>query len=146
MAIEHTASATWSGDLMGGSGSFSLGSGAASDVAITWRARAEDASAGTSPEELLAAALASCFSMALSAGLARGGTPPTQLDTDATASFEVGGEGGPRVSKIALRVRGQVDGLDENGFREAAEGAKVNCPVSKAFAGNVEITLDAALA
>ena len=145
MAIEHTASATWNGDLMGGAGSFSLGSGAAKDVGITWRARAEDASAGTSPEELLAAALASCFSMALSAGLARGGTPPTRIDTDATASFEVG-EGGPRVSKIALRVRAQVEGLDENGFREAAEGAKVNCPVSKALAGNVEIALDAALA
>jgi osmotically inducible protein OsmC len=145
MAIEHTASANWSGDLMGGSGSFSLGSGAARDVGITWRARAEDASAGTSPEELLAGALASCFSMALSAGLSRAGTPPTRIDTDATASFEVG-DAGPRVSKIALTVRGQVDGLDEAGFREAAEGAKVNCPVSKALAGNVEITLDAALA
>jgi osmotically inducible protein OsmC len=144
MAVEHSASANWSGDLMGGSGSFSLGSGAASDVGITWRARAEDASAGTSPEELLAGALASCFSMALSAGLSRAGTPPTRIETEATATFEV--EGGPRVSKIALRVRGQVDGIDENGFREAAEGAKVNCPVSKAFAGNVEITLDAALA
>ena len=145
MAIEHTASATWNGDLTGGSGTFSLGSGAANDVGISWRARAEDASAGTSPEELLAAALASCFSMALSAGLARGGTPPTRLDTEATASFELG-DAGPRVSKIALRVRAQVDGLDENGFREAAEGAKVNCPVSKALAGNVEITLDAVLA
>jgi len=145
MAVEHTASATWNGDLMGGSGSFSLGSGAARDVGITWRARAEDASAGTSPEELLAGALASCFSMALSAGLSRAGTPPSRLDTGATATFEVG-DAGPRVSRIALRVRGQVDGIDENAFREAAEGAKTNCPVSKAFAGNVEITLDAALA
>jgi len=145
MAVEHTARATWNGDLMGGSGSFSLGSGAATDVGITWRARAEDASAGTSPEELLAGALASCFSMALSAGLSRAGTPPTRLDTDATATFEVG-DAGARVSRIALRVRGQVDGIDENAFREAAEGAKTNCPVSKAFAGNVEITLDAALA
>jgi osmotically inducible protein OsmC len=145
MAVEHTANASWSGDLMGGSGSFSLGSGAARDVGITWRARAEDASAGTSPEELLAGALASCFSMALSAGLSRAGTPPTRIDTDAVASFELG-DAGPRVSKIALTVRGQVDGVDEAGFREAAEGAKVNCPVSKAFAGNVEITLDAALA
>jgi lipoyl-dependent peroxiredoxin len=83
--------------------------------------------------------------MALSAGLARGGTPPTRIETDAVASFELG-DAGPRVSKIALRVRAQVDALDENGFREAAEGAKANCPVSKAFAGNVEITLDAALA
>src|SRR5439155_24012156 len=117
MAIEHTASATWNGDLTGGSGSFSLGSGAATDFGISWRARAEDASAGTSPEELLAAALASCFSMALSAGLARGGTPPTRLDTEATASFELG-DAGPRVSKIALRVRAHVDRLNETGFRE----------------------------
>jgi osmotically inducible protein OsmC len=145
MAVEHSASATWNGDLMGGSGTFSLGSGAARDVGITWRARAEDAAAGTSPEELIAGALASCFSMALSAGLARAGTPPTKLETDATATFEVG-EAGPRVSRIALRVRGHVDGLDESGFRDAAEGAKTNCPVSKALAGNVEITLDAALA
>jgi lipoyl-dependent peroxiredoxin len=145
MAVDHTASANWNGSLLEGAGAFSLGSGAATDVGITWKARAEDASAGTSPEELLAAALASCFSMALSAGLSRAGTPPTRIDTDATATFEVG-EGGPRVSRIALRVRGQVDGLDEGGFREAAEGAKVNCPVSKSFAGNVEITLDAALA
>jgi osmotically inducible protein OsmC len=145
MPVDHTASANWNGDLMGGSGSFSLGSGAATDVGITWKARAEDASAGTSPEELLAGALASCFSMALSAGLARAGTPPTRIDTDATATFEVG-DPGPRVSRIALRVRGQVDGIDDGAFREAAEGAKTNCPVSKAFAGNVEITLDAALA
>jgi len=145
MAVDHTASANWEGDLIGGSGSFSLGSGAAKDVGITWRARAEDASAGTSPEELLAGALASCFSMALSAGLARAGTPPTRIDTEATATFEVG-EGGARVAKIALRVRGRVEGIDESGFREAAEGAKVNCPVSKALSGDVEITLDAGLA
>ena len=145
MAAEHTASATWNGDLMGGSGSFSLGSGAATDIGLTWKARAEDASAGTSPEELIAAALASCFSMALAHGLAQADTPATQLDTSATATFDRTDEGF-RVTKIALTTRGQVDGLDDSGFREAAEGAKANCPVSKALEGNVEITLDAALA
>jgi osmotically inducible protein OsmC len=142
MPVEHSANATWNGDLMGGQGRFSLGSGAAQDVGITWRARAEDASAGTSPEELIAAALASCFSMALSHGLAQAGTPATQLDTEATASFQ----GGVGITGIALRVRGRVDGAAEDAFRQAAETAKENCPVSKALKGNVEITLDAALA
>jgi len=145
MAAEHTASATWNGDLMSGSGSFSLGSGAATGVGLTWNARAEDASAGTSPEELIAAALASCFSMALSHGLAQAGTPAKQLDTEATATFDRT-DAGFRITKIALGLRGQVPGIDEAGFREAAEGAKQNCPVSKALEGNVEITLDAQLA
>ena len=145
MATEHTAHASWHGDLMSGSGSFSLGSGVATDVALTWRARAEDASVGTSPEELIAGALASCFSMALSHGLAQAGTAPTSIETDATASFDRTEEG-PRMTRIALSVRGDVPGVDEAAFREAAEGAKANCPVSKALEGNVEITLDAALA
>ena len=141
MAAEHTAHATWNGDLMSGSGRVSTGSGAVSDLALTWKARAEDASAGSSPEELIAAALAACFSMALSHGLAQDGHPPTSIDTDATATFDRTDEGF-RVTKIALSVRGDVPGLDEDGFRAAAEGAKVNCPVSKALEGNVEITLE----
>jgi lipoyl-dependent peroxiredoxin len=144
MAAEHTAHASWRGDLMSGSGTFSLGSGAATDVGITWKARAEDASAGTSPEELIAAALAGCFSMALSHALAQAGNAPASLETDATAAFDRT-DAGFRVTRIALSVRGDVPGLDEAGFREAAEGAKANCPVSKALEGNVEITLDAAL-
>src|SRR5438105_8733079 len=111
MAIEHSASATWQGDLMDGSGTFSTGSGVASGE-VTWRARAEDASAGTSPEELIAAALASCFSMALSAGLGKAGTPVTKVETDAVASFQAG-EG---LTRIALTVRGRVDGVDEQAF------------------------------
>jgi lipoyl-dependent peroxiredoxin len=145
MAVEHTASATWQGDLMGGSGTVSLGSGAATGVSLTWKARAEDASAGASPEELIAAALASCFSMALSHGLAQDGHAPTRLDTDATATFDRTEEGF-RLTRIALRVRGDVPGIDAAAFRAAADGAKVNCPVSKALEGNVEITLDAAIA
>jgi lipoyl-dependent peroxiredoxin len=143
--VEHTASATWDGDLMGGFGTVSLGSGAVSGVALSWRARAEDASAGTSPEELIAAALASCFSMALAGGLARSGNSPTRIETDATAAFEKT-DAGFRMTRIGLRVSGDVPGIDEAAFREAAEGAKVNCPVSKALDGNVEITLEAALA
>jgi len=145
MAAEHTAHASWNGDLMSGSGTVSTGSGAVSEVPLSWKARAEDASAGSSPEELIAAALAACFSMALSHGLAQAGTPATSIETDATAAFDRTDEGF-RVTQIALSVRGNVPGVDEAGFREAAEGAKVNCPVSKALEGNVPITLDAALA
>jgi len=145
MAAEHTAHASWNGDLMSGSGTVSTGSGAVSDVPLSWKARAEDASAGSSPEELIAAALAGCFSMALSHGLAQAGTPATSIETDATAAFDRTDEGF-RVTQIALSVRGNVPGVDEAGFREAAEVAKVNCPVSKALEGNVPITLDAALA
>jgi osmotically inducible protein OsmC len=145
MAVEHTASATWDGDLMSGFGTVSLGSGAVSGVSLTWRARAEDASAGSSPEELIAAALASCFSMALAHGLAQSGNPAARIETGATASFEKT-DAGFRLTKIALRVSGDVPGIDEAEFRKAAEGAKVECPVSKALDGNVEITLEAALA
>ena len=145
MAAEHTAHASWQGDLMSGSGSVSTGSGAVNGVALTWRARAEDASAGSSPEELIAAALAACFSMALSHGLAQDGYPPTSIETDATAAFDRTDEGF-RVTKIALSVRGDVPGIDEDGFRASAESAKVNCPVSKALEGNVEIALDASIA
>ncbi len=145
MAAEHTAHTSWQGDLMSGSGSVSTGSGAVSGVPLTWKARAEDASAGSSPEELIAAAHAACFSMALSHGLAQAGNPATSLETDATATFDRT-DAGFRITKIALSVRGTVPGIDEAAFREAAEGAKTNCPVSKALEGNVEVTLDAALA
>ena len=141
MAVEHRAHTTWEGDLQSGSGVFTLGSGVAGPQEVTWRARAEDASAGTSPEELIAAALSSCFSMALSAGLAKAGTPPKRLETDVVSTFE----GGVGLQKLAVTVRGDVEGADESSFREAAEQAKENCPVSKALKGNVEITVDAAL-
>jgi osmotically inducible protein OsmC len=145
MAAEHTAHASWNGDLMSGSGTVSTGSGAVSSVPLTWKARAEDASAGSSPEELIAAAHAACFSMALSHGLAQAGNPATSLETDATATFDRT-DAGFRITKIALSVRGDVPGVDDAAFKEAAEGAKANCPVSKALEGNVEVTLDASLA
>ena len=142
MATEKTAHAVWEGDLMDGSGRVSTASGSV-DSTMTWAARAQDV-VGASPEELIAAAHATCVSMALSAGLARAGTPPTRLETEATTAFDKAGEGFA-LTTIRLKIRGEVDGLDEDGFRRAAEEAKENCPVSQALKGNVEISLDAAL-
>ena len=140
MAERH-ADVTWNGDLASGSGTIdSVGSGAFGPLDVSWAARSEDASGGkTSPEELIAAAHASCLSMALASGLAKAGTPPERLSTSATVTF-VAGTG---ITKIALTVRGLVPGLDAEGFRAAAEDAKANCPVSKALTGVGEITLDA---
>ncbi len=141
MATEKTASAIWEGTLAEGSGRFTLGSGAVTGQRVTWKDRAEEGE-GTSPEELIAAAHASCVLMALAGGLARAGTPPTRLESEATTTFEKVGEGFA-FTKVALRIRGEVDGLDEDGFRRAAEEAKDNCPVSQALKGNVEVKLDA---
>jgi osmotically inducible protein OsmC len=144
MAAERRAAVTWNGDLMSGSGTIDeVGSGAFGPLDVNWGARSEEASGGkTSPEELIAAAHASCFSMALAHALAQAGTTPERLQTSATVTF-VPGTG---ITKSALTVRGTVPGLDADGFREAAEDAKKNCPVSQALAGVPEITLDAALA
>ncbi|MGH2932335.1 MAG: OsmC family peroxiredoxin [Gaiellaceae bacterium] len=144
MATEKTATATWEGTLAEGSGRFSLGSGAVTDQTVTWADRAEEGE-GTSPEELVAAAHASCILMALAGGLARAQTPPTKLESEATATFDKVGEGFA-FTKIHLTIRGEVEGIDEETFKQAAEGAKENCPVSQALKGNVEVTLDAALA
>jgi osmotically inducible protein OsmC len=143
MAAERRAAVTWSGDLMSGSGTIDeVGSGAFGPLDVSWPARAEEDSGGkTSPEELLAAAHASCFSMALANGLAKGGNAPERLRTSAAVTF-VPGTG---ITKIALSVRGTVAGLDADGFREAAEDAKKNCPVSQALASVPEITVDAEL-
>jgi lipoyl-dependent peroxiredoxin len=140
---DRHATVTWNGDLMNGSGTIDeVGSGAFAPLDVSWAARSEDASGGkTSPEELIAAAHASCFSMALSGALAKAGNPPERLRTSATVTF-VPGTG---ITKVALTVRGSVPGLDADGFRGAAEDAKQNCPVSKALAGVPEITLDAEL-
>jgi osmotically inducible protein OsmC len=143
MATEKTARATWEGTLAEGSGRVSLGSGAVTDLSVTWKDRAEGGE-GTSPEELIAGAHASCVLMALAAGLARAGTPPTRLESEAKSTFDKVGEGF-EITKMELTIRGQVDGIDDDAFRQAAEGAKENCPVSHALSGNVEITVDAAL-
>ena len=147
MAIDRTAHVTWEGDLRSGSGHYGLkSSGAVSDGEVTFTSSFEPESGGrTSPEELIAAAHATCFSMALANGLAQDGHAPTRLETDAEVTLDNSG-GGFAISKIQLTVRGEVEGLDEAEFRKAAEQARTNCPVSKALAGVPEIALDASLA
>jgi osmotically inducible protein OsmC len=144
MAAERRASVTWNGDLMSGAGTIDeVGSGAFGPLDVSWPARTEEASGGkTSPEELIAAAHASCFAMALSHGLAQAGNAPERLNTSAAVTF-VPGTG---ITKIELAVRGVVPGLDEDAFRAAAEDARQNCPVSQALGAVPEITLDAELA
>jgi lipoyl-dependent peroxiredoxin len=140
---QRTANVTWSGSLMDGNGTIeSVDSGAFGPLDVTWASRTEDPKGLTSPEELIAAAHAACFSMALSHGLAEAGTPPSRLDTSATVTF-VPGTG---ITRIALVVRGSVPGIDATGFAEAAADAKEGCPVSKALAAVPEITLEASLA
>jgi lipoyl-dependent peroxiredoxin len=142
MATERTAQVTWNGSLMDGSGTItSTTSGAIGEQPVSWASRAEDANGKTSPEDLIAAAHAACFAMALSHGLAQAGTPPDELKTSATVTFQPG-EG---ITKIALTVEGRVPGIGESAFLEAAEGAKANCPVSKALAGVPDISLEARL-
>lgn len=139
MATDRTAEVTWNGSLMEGSGRIdSTTSGVLGQQELTWKARAEDGPGGTSPEDLIAAAHAACFAMALSHGLAQAGTPAEEVKTSATVTFQPG-EG---ITKIALTVDGRVPGIDEAAFRQAAEGAKENCPVSKALAAVPEITLE----
>ncbi len=143
MAAKRRAEVTWQGDLMSGSGRIeSVGSGMLSGLDVTWASRSEESSAGkTSPEELIAAAHAACFAMALSHALAQVENPPERLRVSAESTF-VPGTG---ITQMALSVEGRVPGLDEDGFRQAAEQAIEGCPVSAALKGNVEITLDARL-
>jgi lipoyl-dependent peroxiredoxin len=142
MATERRADAVWEGSLMEGSGTITnTGSGALPELPVTWASRAESPEGRTSPEELIAAAHAACFAMALSHALAQGGDPPERLETSATVTFEPG----TGITKSALTVRGRVPGIDEAAFKEAADGAKDGCPVSGALKGNVELTLDARL-
>ena len=143
MATDRMAKVSWTGSLMDGAGTIEgVGSGAFGPLDVTWSSRAESPDGRTSPEELIAAAWASCFSMALSHALAGAGTPPDRLETAVTVTFQPG-EG---IVKAAIEVVGTVPGVDHEGFVEQAEGAKVNCPVSKAMTGVPEITLDATLA
>jgi lipoyl-dependent peroxiredoxin len=145
MAVERSATAVWEGDLFGGSGQVSTETGVVDNATVKWSSRADQADENTSPEELIAAAHATCISMALANGLAQAGTPPTRLETEATATFDQTPDGF-RMTTMRISVRGQVDGLDEDAFRRAAEDAKENCPVSQALKGNVDVSVDAALA
>ena len=144
MATDRRAEVTWNGSLLEGSGTIdSSTSGVIGGQTVSWKARSTDEAGGsTSPEELIAAAHAACFSMALSSGLSKEGHPPDELKTSATVTFQPG-EG---IVKIALAVEGNVPGIDAAAFQTAAEVAKENCPVSKALASVPEITLAATLA
>jgi lipoyl-dependent peroxiredoxin len=143
MATERSARVQWQGDLVNGSGTIDqVPSGAFGPLDVSWASRAEEPNGKTSPEELIAAAWASCFAMALSNGLAKGGNPPERLETSATVTFQPG-EG---ITKGVLTVRGTVPGMDADAFEAAAQDAVKNCPVSQALTGVPDVTLEAALA
>lgn len=141
MSVTSKASAAWSGTLFEGSGDVTFDSSHLGTFPINWKARSEGSESVTTPEELIAAAHASCYSMALSNGLAKNGTPAEKLDTSAEVSFTPGV--GITGSKLTLRA--VIPGLSAEDFQRLAEDAKANCPVSQALAG-IEITLEAELA
>jgi osmotically inducible protein OsmC len=145
MTATRTATVTWTGSLLEGSGTATAASsGLFTDLPISWAARTEAPEGMTSPEELLAASHASCFAMALSGSLARGGTPPVHIHVSATVTFDKVGESWT-VTQSQLEVVGSVPGLDEAGFDAAAQAAKDGCPISRALAGNVEIVVASTL-
>ena len=147
MAIaERSAQTTWRGDLATGSGTTTPGTGAFGELPVTWASRTERADGKTSPEELIAAAHASCFSMALSHELAQGGNAPEQLDVRAVVTLDRVDDA-PTVTRSALTVTGRVPGIDAAAFEAAAQGAGVNCPISRLLTGgSAEITVEATLA
>ena len=140
------AEATWEGDLASGGGVVSaVTSGVFTDLPVTWASRAEEPEGRTSPEELVAAAHAACYCMALSNGLGKADTPPTRLEVSASVTFEVT-DAGACVASSELVVIGNVPGITASAFEEAAEAAKDGCPISKALAGNVDLSVEATLA
>lgn len=141
MATTRTATTVWEGSLFEGAGKVTLESSGLGTYDVSWPARTEEPNGKTSPEELIAAAHSSCFSMAFSNGLAQNGTPPTSLQTSAEVEFTPG----KGITGIKLTTRGVVDGLGNDAFVSLAEAAKAGCPVSQALTGTT-ITLDAALA
>lgn len=144
MAIQRSATAVWNGTLFEGSGSFNVASGAISDQPVTWAARTESSGGKTSPEELIAAAHASCFSMALSNELAKNDTPAEQLTVTATADFDKT-DAGLRILSITLDALGNVPGIDDSVFQEKADAAKTGCPISNALNPSITLTLNAKL-
>ena len=135
MAVKSRASTTWSGDLASGQGTTQLVTSGVASFDVDWKARSEGGGKKTTPEELLAAAHASCFSMALSHQLSQSGSAPTELTVDVTVSFEAG----VGVLGIAIEVEGVVPGIDQAAFARFAEDAKANCPISKALAVDIEL-------
>jgi lipoyl-dependent peroxiredoxin len=146
MAAIRRAEATWSGDLITGKGTVSaVTSGAFAQLPVSWAARTETSDGRTSPEELVAAAHAACFCMALSNGLAKAGHPAERLDVSAEVAFEKA-DAGWRVASSTLTVEGRVPGMSAEDFTAAANAAKDGCPISKALQGNVELSVQASLA
>jgi lipoyl-dependent peroxiredoxin len=145
MAAIRRAEVTWSGPLATGTGTVSAkSSGSFTDLPVSWTARTEESGGKTSPEELLAAAHAACFSMALSGNLVRAGHPPDRLDVSADVTFDKV-EAGWKVVSSALTVRGNVPGISVEDFDAAAEKTRTGCPISQALIGNVELTVEATL-
>jgi osmotically inducible protein OsmC len=142
---EHRAVAVWEGSLTEGSGNVELATRVTGALPVTWSARTGVIERMTSPEELIAGAHAACFAMALSGALARAGHAPKRLEVSAACTFDKTDEGF-RITAMNLELRGEVPGMDASAFQEQAEGAKENCPVSKALEGNVPITLKASFA
>ena len=146
MAAVRRADVVWEGSLARGSGKVSASSSQAfSDLPVSWASRTERANGQTSPEELVAAAHASCFAMALSAGLAKAGTPPKTLEVTSTVTFDKVGDDWTVVSS-ALDVKGEVPNIDAAAFAKAAEGAKDGCPISRALKNNVKLSVKSTLA
>ena len=146
MAEVRTANSVWEGDLTSGGGQVTAAtSGAFSDMAVTQPTRFGGSEGNTSPEELIAAAHASCYSMALSAGLTRAGTPPGKLEVSASVTLDFV-DGAPTVVSSELTVQGTVEGISEDDFVAAADAAKDGCPISRALVGNVELSVSASLA
>jgi osmotically inducible protein OsmC len=139
---ERRAEVVWEGDLPRGGGKFTVGSGAMGEMPVTWASRTKRSEGKTSPEELIAAAHASCVAMALSNVLAEGGTPPERLHISAVCTFDVDNV---RVSSVTLDIRGRVPGLDAEDFQNAVEKADEGCPVSNALRGNLEMRVNATL-
>ena len=142
---DRQAQTTWEGSLFEGKGEFEFASSGLGRYPVTWASRVEAPDGRTSPEELLAAAHAACYSMALSNTLAGAGNPPERLHVVATVSLDPKQGGGVEVTRSALEVTGTVVGLDQAGFQEAAEKAEKGCPISNAIRGNVAITVEATL-
>jgi lipoyl-dependent peroxiredoxin len=144
MAAQRKAEAVWEGDLLSGKGVVDMASGAIPEFPVTWASRTEQPAGKTSPEELLAAAHASCYAMAFSATLARNRTPPKKLVVTATSTFDKVGDGW-KVTKMELNVVGNVPGLDQEKFAELAKAGEKGCPISNALRNNVEITVMSSL-
>jgi osmotically inducible protein OsmC len=141
--MQSKATTVWEGDLMSGTGRTTAASGTFRDAGLSWKARTEGDAARTTPEELLAAAHASCFSMALSHGLAQGGHPPSRIETTCVVEFGPKKGGGFEVRSSTLDVKGKVPGIDQAAFEKAAEDAKNGCPISSAL--KIQMSVKAAL-